>query len=92
MTRKSLMVLVTAALLVVAGTFWPTAANAEGREGGHGRGGGRVVAYGGYYSPFFYDPFWDPFPFYGYGALSHGREDNGRRARARHSQTGRGLR
>jgi PEGA domain len=70
MRRNTVGTLLIGALLVVGGTFWPSAANAQGRRG-------RVIVSGGFYSPFFYDPFWGPYPFYGYGAYPIGLRASG---------------
>jgi PEGA domain len=61
MRRNTVVALLTGVLLIVGGAFWPSPANAQGRRG-------RVIVSGGFiYSPFFYDPFWGPNPYYGYG-------------------------
>jgi len=67
MRRNTIVALLTGAL-VVGGTFWPSPASAQGRRG-------RVIVTGGFgygYRPFFYDPFWGPYPYYGYGAYPIG--------------------
>ena len=66
MRRNTVVALLTGALLVVGSTFWPSPASAQVHRG-------RVVVSGGFvYSPFYYDPFWGPYPFYGYGAYPIG--------------------
>ncbi len=66
MRRNTMVVLLTGALLVVVATLWPLPANAQGRRG-------RVVITGGFvYRPFFSDPFWGPYPYFGYGAYPFG--------------------
>ena len=71
MRRNTVVALLTGALLVVGGTFWPSPANAQGRRG-------RVIVSGGFvYSPFFYDPFWGPYPYVGYGAYPIGARASG---------------
>jgi hypothetical protein len=59
MGRKSVVALLIGALLAVGGALWPSPASAQGRRG-------RVVISGGVYNPFFYDPLWGPYPYYGY--------------------------
>jgi PEGA domain len=72
MRRKTVVALLTGALVVVGATLWPSSASAQGRRG-------RVVVSGGFvYSSFFYDPFWGPYPyFYGYGAYPTGGRASG---------------
>jgi len=59
--RRTIVAVFTGALLMVGATFWASPASAQGRRGG------RVIVSGGFYRPFFYDPFWGPYPYYGYG-------------------------
>lgn len=66
--RRNTIVALLAGALAVGGTLWPSPANAQGRRG-------RVIITGGFgygYRPFFYDPFWGPYPYYGYGAYPIG--------------------
>lgn len=71
MRRKTGVALLTGALLVAGATFGASPASAQGRRG-------RVVASGGFfYRPFFYDPFWGPYPYYGYGAYPIGVRASG---------------
>jgi hypothetical protein len=71
MRRDSIVALLTGTLLVVVATFWPSPANAQGRRG-------RVVITGGFvYRPFFSDPFWGPYPYFGYGAYPIGASPAG---------------
>jgi PEGA domain len=66
MRKNTIVALLTGALLVVVGTLWPSPANAQGRRG-------RVVVRGGFvYSPYFYDPFRGPYPYFGYGTYPVG--------------------
>jgi PEGA domain len=59
MLRKISVALWPLVLLVVAATLWPSPVNAQMRRG-------RVFVVGRYaYSPFLYDPFWGPYPYYG---------------------------
>jgi PEGA domain len=64
--RRTIVAVFTGALLMVGATFWASPASAQGRRGG------RVIVSGGFYRPFFYDPFWGPYPYYGYGAYPIG--------------------
>jgi hypothetical protein len=60
--RRNTVVALLTGVLIAGTTFWPSTAHAQGRRG-------RVVIGGGFgYRPFFYDPFWGPYPYYGYGA------------------------
>jgi hypothetical protein len=71
MRRNTVVALLTGALLVAGATFWPSPASAQGRRG-------RVVVSGGFvYRPFFYDSFWGPYPYYGYGAYPIGVRASG---------------
>jgi PEGA domain len=57
--RRNTIVALLAGVLVVGATLWPSSASAQGFRG-------RIVVRGGFvYSPFFYDPFWGPYPYYG---------------------------
>ena len=72
MRRNTVVALLTGVLLIGA-TFWASPASAQGRRG-------RVVIGGGFgyaYSRFFYDPFWAPYPYYGYGAYPIGVRGSG---------------
>jgi hypothetical protein len=65
MRRNTVVALLTGALLV-GGALSPSSADAQGRRG-------RIVIGGGFgYRPFYYDPFWGPYPYYGYGAYPIG--------------------
>jgi hypothetical protein len=58
MRRNTIVALLTGALLV-GGAVSPSPANAQGRRG-------RIIIGGGFgYGPYFYDPFWGPYPYYG---------------------------
>ena len=71
MRRNTMVGLLTGALLVVVATLWPLPANAQGRRG-------RIVITGGFvYRPFFSDPFWGPYPYFGYGAYPIGARPAG---------------
>jgi hypothetical protein len=70
MRRSSVVALLTG-VLVAGAALWPSPANAQGRRG-------RVIVSGGFvYSPFFYDRFWGPYPYYGYGAFPIGVRASG---------------
>ena len=57
--RKNTIVALLTGMLVAGITLWPSSASAQGFRG-------RIVVRGGFgYSPFFYDPFWGPYPYYG---------------------------
>lgn len=65
MSRNSVVALLTG-VLVAGAAAWPSPANAQGRRE-------RVIVSGGFvYRPFFYDPFWTPYPYYGRGAYAIG--------------------
>ena len=71
MRRNTVVALLTGALLVAGATLWPSAASAQGRRG-------HVVIGGGFgFRPFFYDPFWGPYPYYGYGGYPIGVRSSG---------------
>ena len=60
--RRNRVVALLTGVLIAGASLWPSTAHAQGRRG-------RVVIAGGFgYRPFFYDPFWGPYPYYGYGA------------------------
>ena len=64
--RRNTVVALLTGILIAGAAFWPSTAQAQGRRG-------RVVIAGGFgYRPFFYDPFWGPYPYYGYGAYPIG--------------------
>jgi len=71
MRKNTLVALLTGALVMVGATFWASPASAQGRRGG------RMIISGGFYSPFYYDPFWGPYPYYGYGAYPIGARSAG---------------
>jgi len=71
MRKNTLVALLTGALMMVGATFWASPASAQGRRGG------RMIISGGFYSPFYYDPFWGPYPYYGYGAYPIGARSAG---------------
>ena len=71
MTRKSFVITSLGTLLMIGAIAWPTPASAQGRRG-------RVIVGGGFVSsPFFYDPFWGPYPYFGYGAYPVGVRSSG---------------
>jgi hypothetical protein len=69
--RGNTVVALLTGVLVAGATCWPSAADAQGR---HGR---VFVSRGFVYSPFFYDPFWGPYPDYGYGSYPVGVRASG---------------
>jgi len=71
MRRHTVVALLTGVLLVTGATLWPSPASAQGRRG-------RIIVSGGFgYRPFFYDSFWGPYPYYGYGAYPIGVRTGG---------------